>query len=64
MIPLALCGYNLFCYIDKIEDSIYNAKYPKEVAELCYYFEGQKAELPEYCFYQSEVKPPRRRSEF
>jgi hypothetical protein len=64
MFEVLICGYNLFCHLDNIRANIYNSKYPKDVAELCYYFEEQKTELPEYCFYKSESKPPRRRSEF
>jgi hypothetical protein len=64
MISALICGYNLFCHIDNIKDYTYNNKYPKDVAELCRYFERQKTELPEYCFYKSETFIPRRRSEF
>jgi|GWRWMinimDraft_1066009.scaffolds.fasta_scaffold00206_2 hypothetical protein len=64
MIGALICWYNIFCHIDNIRTEMYNNKYPKDVAELCYYFEGQKAELPEYCFFKSETFIPRRRSEF
>jgi len=64
MISALICGYNIFCHIDNIKDHMYNSKYPKDVAELCYYFEGQKEKLPDYCFYKSETFIPRRRSEF
>ena len=64
MFEIVICGYNIFCHINNIGDQIYTSKYPKDVEELCYYFERQKEKLPEYCFYKSEVKLPRRRSEF
>jgi hypothetical protein len=64
MISILVCGYNIFCHIDNIKDHTYNNKYPKDVAELCYYFEEQKTQLPEYCFYKNEIEKPRRRSEF
>jgi hypothetical protein len=64
MIGILICGYNIFCHLDNINSALYNSKYPEDVAELCYYFEGQKAKLPDYCFYKSETFVPRRRSEF
>jgi hypothetical protein len=64
MIEAFLCGYNFFCHVDSVRERMYNSKYPKDVAQLCYYFEDQKVKLPDYCFYQSQVQPPRRRSEF
>ena len=64
MFEAFLCGYNFFCHAHNFLDKIQKPKYPPNVAQLCYYFEEQKSELPEYCRWKSEVKPPRRRSEF
>jgi len=64
MIDLLICGYNIFCHIDTIKDNMVRSKYPQDVAQLCYYFEEQKADLPDYCKVKSQVNPPRRRSEF
>jgi hypothetical protein len=64
MIEILLCGYNIVCHLDNIESKINKPKYNKDVEQLCYYFEGQNAKLPDYCFYTPEIKKPRRRSEF
>jgi hypothetical protein len=64
MFELFFCGYNLFCHIDNVKHTFSRPKYPPDVAQLCYYFEEQKSELPEYCKWKSDVKPPRRRSDF
>ncbi|WJZ48241.1 hypothetical protein [Synechococcus phage DSL-LC02] len=58
---IVFCGYNLFCHIRNIE---FRPKYPPDVAVLCQYFEEQKSQLPDYCKWKSEVKPPRNRNEF
>lgn len=39
-------------------------KYPKDIAQLCVYFEKQNEELPEYCFYKSVTNLPRHRNEY
>jgi hypothetical protein len=64
MIQLLICGYNIFCHVDNFKSEYLRPKYPPDVAELCYYFEEQKSELPEYCKWKSETFKPRRRSEF
>lgn len=64
MIELIVCGYNIFCHVDNIRDNMVRSKYPQDVAQLCIYFEEQKTDLPDYCKWKSETKPPRRRSEF
>lgn len=64
MIETLLCGYNIFCHLNNAVDVLTRPKYPQDVAVLCQYFEEQKAELPEYCEWKSEIKPPRRRNEF
>jgi hypothetical protein len=64
MIEVFFCGYNLFCHLDNVKHNLTRPKYPPEVATLCKYFEEQKSELPEYCKWGDEPKPPRRRSEF
>lgn len=64
MIELLMCGFNLSCGLSTLKEMTATPKYPPDVAQLCYYFEEQKAELPDYCKWKSEVKPPRRRSEF
>lgn len=64
MIDLLFCGFNLSCGVSTILDMTRQPKYPPDVAVLCQYFEEQKSELPDYCEWKSNVKPPRRRSEF
>ena len=64
MLEVLICGYNIFCHLDNITNSIVRSKYPQDVAQLCIYFEQQKAQLPDYCFYKTEVKRPRHRNEY
>jgi hypothetical protein len=64
MIELLVCSYNIFCHIDNIKDNMVQSKYPKDVVQLCTYFEQQKTQLPDYCFYKTTIKPPRHRNEF
>lgn len=64
MIDLIICGFNLTCQFDNINNHFSRPKYPPDVATLCRYFEEQKSELPEYCKWKDELKQPRRRSEF
>ncbi len=64
MIDYLLCGINLICHFDNIKYQVQRPKYPPDVAELCRYFEEQKTELPNYCKWGDEPKPPKRRSEF
>lgn len=64
MIEVMLCGYNIFCHLNNVNETLSRPKYPSDVAQLCVYFEQQKAELPDYCFYKSTVKPPRHRNEY
>ncbi len=64
MIELLVCGYNIFCHIDNINRNMVGSKYPEDVAQLCIYFEQQKTQLPDYCFYKTTVKPPRHRNEY
>jgi len=64
MLEIFLCGMNLSCQIESVQNQLNGPKYPPDVAELCYYFEKQKTDLPEYCFYKHETFIPRRRSEF
>ena len=61
---LLFCGNNIFCGVRTIQDSIESPKYPPDVANLCQYFEDQKAEIPDYCKWKTESFVPRRRSEF
>jgi len=64
MFELLFCGFNLSCGFDTIMDWTSRPKYPPDVAQLCAYFEEQKATLPDYCKWDDQPKPPRRRSEF
>ena len=64
MLEVILCGYNLFCHLNNLNDSLQRNKYPQDVEQICVYFEQQKAQLPDYCFYKSTTQPPRRRSKF
>lgn len=64
MVEMFLCGYNVFCQIDNLKYHFERPKYPPDVAQLCQYFEDQKTELPDYCKWKSDVKLPRRRSDF
>ena len=64
MIEVLACGYNIFCYLDNINNRMVGSKYPQDVAQLCVYFEEQKEQLPDYCFYKIETKPPRHRNEY
>jgi hypothetical protein len=65
MVEVLICGYNIFCHINNLNFEFQRPKYPPDVAKLCYYFEEQKLELPEYCKWKDEVNPPpRRRNEF
>lgn len=64
MLEVLVCGYNIFCHLDNINDSMVRSKYPQDVAQLCTYFEQQKVQLPDYCFYKVETKPPRHRNEY
>lgn len=61
---LFACGYNFFCHFDYYKAELRSQKYPPDVAQLCFYFEEQKTDLPDYCKWKTEVKPPRRRSDF
>lgn len=60
MIDLLFCGYNLSCHLNNLK----GPKYPSEVAEICYYFEKQKEQLPEYCKWTNQPSPVRKRNEF
>jgi len=64
MIELLVCGYNIFCHIGNINNALTENKYPLDVVQLCTYFEEQKTKLPDYCFYKTNIKPPRHRSEY
>ena len=64
MFDFLLCGFNLTCQFDNVKYYFGGPKYPPDVATICYYFEEQKTELPEYCKWKSDTQPPRRRSEF
>jgi uncharacterized protein YozE (UPF0346 family) len=64
MLDFIFCANNLTCHINGIFDQLSRPKYPRDVAPLCQYFEEQKSELPEYCKWGDEPKPPRKRSEF
>jgi hypothetical protein len=64
MLELLFCANNISCSLRTSGEIINGAKYPQDVAQLCYYFEEQKSELPEYCKWKSETFKPRRRSEF
>jgi hypothetical protein len=64
MLELLFCGYNISCHFKSINDYITRPKYPPDVAQLCQYFEEQKTELPDYCKWGDNPKPPKRRSEF
>jgi len=64
MLNLLLCGYNLFCHIGNVNDTINPQRYPPDTAQLCTYFKEQKTQLPDYCFYKTEVKKPRHRNEY
>jgi hypothetical protein len=64
MIETLICGYNIFCHLHTLHDGMESHRYPPDVVMLCTYFEEQKVKLPDYCFYKTEMKIPRRRSEF
>ncbi len=64
LIEYMLCGINIACHIDNLNYQLQKQKYPPDVAQLCQYFEEQKTELPDYCKWGDEPKPPKRRSEF
>jgi len=64
MIGILLCGYNLSCHIGNVRDQFTQPKYPPDVAVICQYFEDQKAQLPDYCKWQTNANPVRRRSDF
>ncbi len=64
MFETLLCGYNLFCHVDNLNNNFARPKYPPDVAMICKYFDDQKVELPEYCKWKTETFVPRRRSEF
>ena len=64
MFEVVICGYNIFCHFNTLHDNMRSHKYPPDVAMLCTYFNEQKVSLPDYCFYKTEMKIPRRRSEF
>lgn len=50
--------------MSNLKHNLSRPKYPPDVAVLCQYFEEQKSELPAYCKWADEPKPPRRRSDF
>jgi hypothetical protein len=64
MIDFLICGLNLTCQFDSIKNQFSRSKYPPDVAQLCQYFEEQKTDLPDYCKWGDEPKPPRKRNEF
>jgi hypothetical protein len=64
MLDYILCGMIISCHLDNLRQNAYRSKYPPDVVELCRYFEEQKTELPDYCKWGDEPKPPKRRSEF
>jgi hypothetical protein len=64
MFEVLACGYNIFCHLDNINNSVVRSKYPQNVVQLCVYFEQQKVQLPDYCFRKTEIKPPRHRNEY
>ena len=64
MIDFLVCGYNIFCHLGNINDNMVKSKYPQDVVQLCTYFEEQKTQIPDYCFYKSSIKPPRHRNEY
>lgn len=64
MVEILVCGYNIFCHIDNFKFGYARTKYPPDVSQLCKYFEDQKTELPDYCKWIDDVKPPRKRNEF
>jgi hypothetical protein len=64
MLELLLCGTSVTCGFKTIGQFMSHPKYPPDVAQLCYYFEAQKVGLPDYCKWQNNVQPPRRRNEF
>ena len=64
MLDFLFCVNNLTCHFDTLKEQLSGPKYPSDVAEICYYFENQKVELPEYCKWKSQSNPPRRRNEF
>jgi len=63
MIDALICGLNIFCHVSNLQDRIKESKYPPDVASLCFYFEEQKAELPDYCKWKQEPFVPKKRSE-
>jgi hypothetical protein len=64
LIDYIICGINIFCHVDNLKHQLQGQKYPPDVAQLCQYFEEQKTELPDYCKWENEVKPLKRRNEF
>ena len=64
MLEFLFCANNLSCQFTNLKDQLFLPKYPPDVAQLCFYFEEQKADLPDYCKWQNEITPPRRRSDF
>lgn len=64
MIEFLICGANLSCQFKNLQGIISNPKYPAEIAEICYYHEQQKVELPEYCQLYNNFNPIRKRNEF
>ena len=64
MFDFLLCGNVISCHLDNIKDLLNNQKYSKDHEVVCKYFKEQKVELPDYCFYKTEIKKPRHRSEY
>lgn len=64
MIEILMCGYNLTCSMNTINDIMGRPKYPPDVSVLCQYFADNKVELPEYCIWKTDIKKPRHRSEY
>lgn len=64
MFDFIFCGMIISCHLNNIKDNIIRPKYPPDVTQLCEYFEEQKTELPDYCKWGDEPKPPRKRNEF
>lgn len=64
MIEILVCGYNIFCHLNNINQQLSRPKYPPEVHTICVYFEEQKVELPEYCKWTDLPNQVRKRNEF
>ena len=62
MLDFILCGASLTCQFRTIQNYFNGPKYPREVYEICSYYENQKITLPEYC--HIDIPKPRKRNEF